>query len=52
MPHCDSQRFVILLYAVEVLIAHVAGRELVFRCVVITALALLSLKSIVSVPVV
>ncbi len=53
-PHGDvmaiGAKAVILFCAAELLISAVAGRELILRCVVVAVLAMLSLKSVVSLP--
>lgn len=54
IPHGNimaiGAKTVVLFYAVELLIARVAGRELLFRCTVVAVLAVLSLKSVVNFP--
>ncbi len=56
MPHGDvtatGSKAVILFYALELLISQVAGRELILRFIVVGVLAMLTLKSVVSLPVI
>jgi len=39
-----------LFYALELLISRVVGREMILRCIVVGALAMLTLKSVASLP--
>ena len=56
VPHGDvtatGSKAVILFYALELLISQVAGRELILRFIVVGVLAMLTLKSVVSLPVI
>ena len=56
VPHGDimaiGAKTVILFYAVELIVSRVAGRELLLRGVVVIVLGILSLKSIVTFPVI